>query len=63
MKRILNVGEASSKIVWKPGSWHTADTETARMRGSCAAAMVPKNEPKLLPLTPMRSGIDLAPGP
>src|SRR5881409_852943 len=54
MKRILNVGDASSKIVWKPGSWQTAETATARMRGPCAAAIVPKNEPKLLPARPMR---------
>jgi hypothetical protein len=55
MKRILKVGEASSKIVWKPGSWQTAETERAWMRGSWAAATVPKKEPKLLPLSPMRA--------
>src|SRR6267154_3568391 len=45
MKRILKVGEASSKIVWKPGSWHTALTATAARRGSYAAAIVEKNDP------------------
>ena len=30
-------------------------TEMARMRGSFAVMMVPKNVPKLSPLTPMRS--------
>ena len=55
MKRFLKVGEASWKIVWPPGSWHTDITAQARMRGSFAVSTVPKNEPKLSPETPMRS--------
>ena len=54
MKRFLNVGEASWKIVWQPGSWHTDITAQARTRGSCAVRTVPKNEPKLVPVTPIR---------
>src|ERR1043165_1316869 len=49
MKRFLKVGEASSKIVWQPGSWHTEITAQAEMRGSYAVASVPKNVPKLVP--------------
>ena len=54
MKRILKVGEASSKIVWAPGSRQVPETATAEIRGSLAAATVEKNEPKLVPLMPMR---------
>src|ERR1700751_2137707 len=50
MKRFLKVGEASSKIVWKPGSRHVEITAVAAMRGSFAVRMVPKNEPKLVPV-------------
>src|ERR1041385_3703256 len=49
MKRFLKVGEASWKIVWQPGSWHTEITAAAEMRGSYAVARVPKNVPKLVP--------------
>ena len=49
MNRFLNVGDASSKIVWQPGSWHTEITAAAEMRGSCAVASVPKKVPKLVP--------------
>jgi len=30
MKRFLKVGDASSKIVWQPGSRHVAETASAR---------------------------------
>ena len=53
MKRFLKVGEASSKIVWQPGSRQVEITAVAAMRGSFAAMMVPKNEPKLVPVTPI----------
>jgi hypothetical protein len=53
MKRDLKVGEASSKIVCAPGSRLVAVTATAAMRGSADAAMVEKNEPKLLPDSPI----------
>ena len=49
MKRRLKVGEASSKIVWQPGSRQVALTAHALKRGSVAATSVEKNEPKLLP--------------
>src|SRR3954454_16315980 len=49
MKRFLKVGDASWKIVWQPGSWHTEITAAAEMRGSCAVASVPKKVPKLVP--------------
>src|SRR6185437_17122347 len=49
MKRFLKVGDASWKIVWQPGSWHTEITAAADMRGSCAVASVPKKVPKLVP--------------
>ena len=49
MKRFLKVGDASWKIVWQPGSWHTEITAQARMRGSCAVTIVPKKVPKLVP--------------
>src|SRR5882762_5900199 len=55
IKRFLKVGDASWKIVWQPGSWHTDIAAKARMRGSWAVRMVPKNVPKLVPEQPMRS--------
>ena len=53
MKRFLKVGEASSKIVWHPGSRHVEITAVAAMRGSFAVRIVPKKEPKLVPVTPI----------
>src|SRR5207244_6932020 len=55
IKRFLKVGDASWKIVWQPGSWHTDIAAKARTRGSCAVRMVPKKVPKLVPEQPMRS--------
>ena len=34
MNRFLKVGDASWKMVWQPGSWHTDIAAKARMRGS-----------------------------
>ncbi len=56
MNRCLKVGEASSKIVWQPGSKLVCDTAQARKRGSEPATMVAKSEPKLTPAMPIRSG-------
>ena len=53
MKRFLNVGDASSKIVWHPGSRQVEITAVAEIRGSLAVRIVPKNEPKLAPETPI----------
>ena len=55
MKRFLKVGDASWKIVWQPGSWHTSHGAGADAR-LVAVRMVPKKEPKLVPEQPMRSG-------
>src|SRR4051794_38671748 len=49
MKRFLKVGDASSKMVWQPGSWHTEITEHADTRDSCAVNSVPNSVPKLVP--------------
>ena len=49
----LKVGEASSKMVWQPGSRFGDVTATALNRGSLPAATVQKNEPKLLPESPI----------
>jgi hypothetical protein len=51
----LKVGDASWKIVWKPGSWQTDIAANAFTRGSLAVRIVPKNVPKLVPEQPMRS--------
>ncbi len=61
MKRFLKVGEASWKIVWPPGSWHTDITAQALMRGSLPVSTVPNSEPKLVPATPIRVGIEFRP--
>src|SRR5260370_7419785 len=53
MNRVLNVGDASSKIVWDPGSRQVEITAVAEIRGSFAVRIVPKNEPKLAPETPI----------
>ena len=53
MKRFLKVGDASSKMVWQPGSRQVEMTAVAATRGSFAATIVPKKEPKLVPLTPI----------
>ena len=55
MNRFLKVGDASWKMVWQPGSWHTDIAAKALMRGSWAVRMVPKKVPKLVPEQPMRS--------
>src|SRR5262249_15450546 len=51
MNRFLNVGGAPSKIVWHPGSRQVEITAVAAIRGSFAVRIVPKNEPKLVPVT------------
>ena len=38
MKRILKDGAAMLKIVLKPGSWHTADSDSALIRVPSVAA-------------------------
>src|SRR3984893_11164119 len=53
MKSFLTVGDASSKIVLHPGSRQVEITAVAEIRGSLAVRIVPKNEPKLAPETPI----------
>ena len=56
MKRALNVGVTSSKMLWRPGSWTTAQTAVPTSSGAFAAIWVAHHEPKLTPVTPSRSG-------
>ena len=44
------------KMVFMPGSWHTACTAQPLMRSSMDATWVPQKEPMLVPLMAMRSG-------
>ena len=49
MNRFLKVGDASWKIVWQPGSWHTDITAAGRDARLVRGRQRAENVPKLVP--------------